>query len=98
FVLLCFFFQAEDGIRDFHVTGVQTCALPISGDTRFTTAASMAAVPEPVMIMTSPWVWKTFLSSAVTCLYNSRNAAPLWLTTGRAAARMTRGGTGVGPG
>src|SRR5690606_39294351 len=26
-----FFFQAEDGIRDFHVTGVQTCALPISG-------------------------------------------------------------------
>src|SRR5690606_6163212 len=27
---LFFFFQAEDGIRDFHVTGVQTCALPIS--------------------------------------------------------------------
>src|SRR5690606_40315344 len=27
---LYFFFQAEDGIRDFHVTGVQTCALPIS--------------------------------------------------------------------
>src|SRR5215813_13678737 len=29
-VLLCFFFQAEDGIRDADVTGVQTCALPIS--------------------------------------------------------------------
>src|SRR5690606_40987021 len=28
--LFFFFFQAEDGIRDFHVTGVQTCALPIS--------------------------------------------------------------------
>src|SRR5438132_7018655 len=27
----CFFFQAEDGIRDHCVTGVQTCALPISG-------------------------------------------------------------------
>src|SRR5690606_40772377 len=27
---MLFFFQAEDGIRDFHVTGVQTCALPIS--------------------------------------------------------------------
>src|SRR5437660_7072252 len=27
--LLLFFFQAEDGIRDGHVTGVQTCALPI---------------------------------------------------------------------
>src|SRR5690606_39511863 len=26
-----FFFQAEDGIRDFHVTGVQTCTLPICG-------------------------------------------------------------------
>src|SRR5256885_4859379 len=26
-----FFFQAEDGIRDYKVTGVQTCALPISG-------------------------------------------------------------------
>ena len=26
----CFFFQAEDGIRDHCVTGVQTCALPIS--------------------------------------------------------------------
>src|SRR5260370_15139660 len=25
----CFFFQAEDGIRDSSVTGVQTCALPI---------------------------------------------------------------------
>src|SRR5690606_39484385 len=29
-----FYFQAEDGIRVFHVTGVQTCALPI-----FTTTA-----------------------------------------------------------
>src|SRR5258706_5354786 len=26
----CFFFQAEDGIRDWSVTGVQTCALPIN--------------------------------------------------------------------
>src|SRR5439155_14826996 len=26
---MSFFFQAEDGIRDGHVTGVQTCALPI---------------------------------------------------------------------
>src|SRR5690606_40229913 len=28
--VFAFFFQAEDGIRGFHVTGVQTCALPIS--------------------------------------------------------------------
>src|SRR2546422_4182124 len=30
FVVFFFFFQAEDGIRDVAVTGVQTCALPIS--------------------------------------------------------------------
>src|SRR2546427_2275000 len=30
FFVLFFFFQAEDGIRDLTVTGVQTCALPIS--------------------------------------------------------------------
>src|SRR5439155_4043312 len=28
---ILFFYQAEDGIRDGHVTGVQTCALPILG-------------------------------------------------------------------
>src|SRR5215469_6402078 len=30
FIVFFFFFQAEDGIRDLYVTGVQTCALPIS--------------------------------------------------------------------
>src|SRR5207248_7006518 len=37
FLMVCyffFFFQAEDGIRDRTVTGVQTCALPISGQPR----------------------------------------------------------------
>src|SRR5688500_20092634 len=40
-VIFCFFFffQAEDGIRDYKVTGVQTCALPIwaHGSTRCAT-------------------------------------------------------------
>src|SRR5690606_39510648 len=35
-VRFLFFFQAEDGIRDFHVTGVQTCALPILLTSRLT--------------------------------------------------------------
>src|SRR5690625_2747874 len=35
-----FFFQAEDGIRDGHVTGVQTCALPISDDDLLSQARS----------------------------------------------------------
>src|SRR5690606_40987668 len=34
-VSLGYFFQADDGIRDCHVTGVQTCALPIFGTTPF---------------------------------------------------------------
>src|SRR5258707_15853152 len=38
-VFVFFFFQAEDGIRDIGVTGVQTCALPISRhNTRFDAA------------------------------------------------------------
>src|SRR5690606_40048709 len=41
--LYVFFFQAEDGIRDFHVTGVQTCALPISRTAR---APRSASTPE----------------------------------------------------
>src|SRR5437667_2699563 len=35
-VFCFFFFQAEDGIRDRDVTGVQTCALPICNDPKFT--------------------------------------------------------------
>src|SRR5690606_40589648 len=43
---LRFFFQAEDGIRDFHVTGVQTCALPISkmDQKKFFTYSAIGAV------------------------------------------------------
>src|SRR5690606_39731953 len=47
------FFQAEDGIRDFHVTGVQTCALPISGELLSATRAApgkevaVAQIPSP---------------------------------------------------
>src|SRR2546430_10551016 len=37
FCLFFFFFQAEDGIRDLTVTGVQTCALPIYEERRFAT-------------------------------------------------------------
>src|SRR6266850_4637134 len=39
-----FFFQAEDGIRDYKVTGVQTCALPISGWAKTTIADSGTSV------------------------------------------------------
>src|SRR2546430_161850 len=44
-----FFFQAEDGIRDLTVTGVQTCALPISRPLRSRQAMSITrpAFPMP---------------------------------------------------
>src|SRR5690606_40364418 len=46
-----FFFQAEDGIRDCHVTGVQTCALPILALAQELTAdAGMAAVPVVLLL------------------------------------------------
>src|SRR5690606_40236082 len=40
------FFQAEDGIRDFHVTGVQTCALPIFGFAGYNALKKRAARTE----------------------------------------------------
>src|SRR5947209_15900071 len=51
--LLCFFFfffQAEDGIRDIGVTGVQTCALPIlflalDHDAAFIVEGALASLP-----------------------------------------------------
>src|SRR5688500_19986109 len=56
--LYFFFFQAEDGIRDYKVTGVQTCALPICGASRRphapspprrTTTAPLAGARSPAL-------------------------------------------------
>src|SRR5256885_11034293 len=44
-----FFFQAEDGIRDYKVTGVQTCALPIY-------AAGLQDAPELGVVVPGPVV------------------------------------------
>src|SRR5699024_12071673 len=43
--MLFFFFQAEDGIRDRNVTGVQTCALPISSCTRSSVITRRSLIP-----------------------------------------------------
>src|SRR2546425_11250551 len=49
-----FFFQAEDGIRDKLVTGVQTCALPILPADRFQTAAQFVdALARPGWALTT---------------------------------------------
>src|SRR5436305_8851375 len=66
FFFFFFFFQAEDGIRDADVTGVQTCALPILLG-RPGVAAEYAAVDEG-------WVYSTPPS------YSDREAAAVALT------------------
>src|SRR5690606_40676684 len=57
-----FFFQAEDGIRDFHVTGVQTCALPISACRRrsrrwsaFRRSSTSCSAPRPRKAARPSW-------------------------------------------
>src|SRR5713226_8441562 len=51
----CFFFQAEDGIRDGRVTGVQTCALPISDRAMFGYFGSKLAAERVVTDSGLPW-------------------------------------------
>src|SRR5690606_41010285 len=66
-----FFFQAEDGIRDFHVTGVQTCALPISNDSRMCVPANTT---EAVYV----WSWiRTPLARCPSTRISS-TPAPVW--------------------
>src|SRR5206468_6838661 len=58
---LCFFFfQAEDGIRDLIVTGVQTCALPIFGWRRVPVDP---AAPGPLARTVLPQVRQVFVGS-----------------------------------
>src|SRR2546430_12135073 len=49
-----FFFQAEDGIRDLTVTGVQTCALPIS-NVRVLVVDNNAQAAESVAVLLGIW-------------------------------------------
>src|SRR5206468_8964536 len=54
---LFFFFQAEDGIRDLIVTGVQTCALPISPFSGTSTASAASPSGRP-LTETNSFDWK----------------------------------------
>src|SRR6266446_10053154 len=53
FFLFFFFFQAEDGIRDYKVTGVQTCALPISSSRTTGSGGRSSGCPSPPS--RAPW-------------------------------------------
>src|SRR5437879_12505278 len=66
-----FFFQAEDGIRDTSVTGVQTCALPIS-------IAVPTAAGEPRQITPGAWdaEYPTWMPDGREILFSARGG--LW--------------------
>src|SRR5437879_12311197 len=53
--LVFFFFQAEDGIRDTSVTGVQTCALPISRADRGRPRSSRRSAPRSARARGQIW-------------------------------------------
>src|SRR2546430_11643749 len=78
-----FFFQAEDGIRDLTVTGVQTCALPISGrKTAPRRATRWAPVPESAASPGAPagcrWDRATRCHAAAAAGAATPAASPLW--------------------
>src|SRR5690554_7506665 len=62
-----FFFQAEDGIRDADVTGVQTCALPIY-TTCVTTAAFCACTFPTRWTMVYPAIYPSTLLTRPSCV------------------------------
>src|SRR5699024_11379284 len=51
-----FFFQAEDGIRDRNVTGVQTCALPIFASSWMLVPAERASLAPPPGRSSTAWI------------------------------------------
>src|SRR5256885_8788621 len=57
-VVFFFFFQAEDGIRDYKVTGVQTCALPIFSHSH---SSGWSASSSPCGLGTPSWAgrWRS---------------------------------------
>src|SRR5438034_1443706 len=81
FFFFFFFFQAEDGIRDHCVTGVQTCALPIYPAIR----CSSVLFPEPLAPMTARnWPSRTVRlipQSAATRRSPCRNSLVTFSTT-----------------
>src|SRR6266536_4204399 len=80
-VLFFFFFQAEDGIRDPLVTGVQTCALPIlSGDgvtvtvrvIEYDVTVEGQQVPEMFCLVPALLDWREYPALALAGLYKRR--------------------------
>src|SRR3989449_4661776 len=58
YVCFFFFFQAEDGIRDVAVTGVQTCALPISDGRRLERSTTLVFTEPHRVTALNPGVYR----------------------------------------
>src|SRR6266487_6852502 len=86
--MICFFFffQAEDGIRDGRVTGVQTCALPISRDTWRLRNLGITAPHAHVYFGGIPQDWLRELA---------KRHARWQLAAGRSAGEVTAGARAV---
>src|SRR5260221_9240211 len=70
-----FFFQAEDGIRDHCVTGVQTCALPISGDCSQVWRESAAEKSRSGVAAFTPYLRAVSGSTRLRCSTSARRAS-----------------------
>src|SRR2546426_6610636 len=87
-----FFFQAEDGIRDYKVTGVQTCALPIL--ITLAKAGAGSALMAELKTPTSPLVLsKPQTHAARVALPHARPGSRLWWGVGGLGVSHARHGT-----
>src|SRR5690606_35593350 len=85
---MCFFFQAEDGIRDFHVTGVQTCALPISSTTCSTIrTTSSSSTPSKRLSGSPPWRTSATPSTLAAAAHSARSCRSEASTSGPSPPR-----------
>src|SRR5436309_10554780 len=86
-----FFFQAEDGIRDFHVTGVQTCALPILRGAKQSQKDVLGTIDDANLRIYIVWAPKNGGRQQdvgrVTQIVTDPRAAQYWDEIGRASCR-----------
>src|SRR5205807_7393708 len=83
-----FFFQAEDGIRDYKVTGVQTCALPISSAAETRALPSTGRAVAACASGTGAIEVRKAAVTAATSVLTHTTAAVIWLEcTGSHRAR-----------
>src|SRR5437016_6790269 len=88
FFVFFFFFQAEDGIRDWSVTGVQTCALPIFSPTSGRVTA-LAVDPRNSEVV--------YLGSAVGGVWKTTDGGTIWTPLTDTQASLSVGSIALDP-